>query len=110
MKIPADLLVPYPNGKDRFTDAQGTRPVTGSATLASDLPEELPKPRQTSEAAPEYDRRAARPLGEGESSPAPQLERRHDDRRQKNIPTTLDTRLTRARRRSAGSAPINIEI
>ena len=110
MRLPADLLLPYPNGQDRFTGAPGTRPVTGSAPLASDLPEGLPKPRQAAEAVPEHDRRAARPLGEGESPPAPLSERRHDDRRQKNVPTTLDTRLTRSRRRSAESAPINIEI
>lgn len=108
MRIPTDLLEPYPNGKDRFAGTPGTRPVAGSAPLASDLPEGLPKPRQTPEAAPEYDSDAAHRSRDGEND-TPQ-ERRHDDRRRKNVPTTLDTRLTQARRRSTEPAPINIEI
>ena len=112
MRIPTDLLEPYPNGKDRFAGTPGTRPVAGSAPLASDLPEGLPKPRQTPEAAPEYDSDAAYRSRDGENDTphAPPQERRHDDRRQKNVPTTLDTRLTQARRRSTEPAPINIEI
>ena len=112
MRIPAEALLLYPTDNDRFSETRGTRPVTGSATLASDLPEGLPKPRQTPEAAPEYDRHATYRSRDGENDTphAPPQERRHDDRRQKNIPTTLDTRLTRSRRRSAESAPINIEI
>jgi len=75
--------------------------------LPSDLPEGLPKPRQTHEAPPEHDEQAAQGQHNGESDSP---ERRHKDRRQKNSPTTLDTRLTQARRRSAGPAPISIEI
>ena len=112
MRIPADALLPYPTDGDRFFEARGTRPVAGSAGLASDLPAGLAKPRKTHEAAPEYDKDAAHRSRNGESDTpqAPPQERRHEDRRQKNVPTTLDTRLTQARRRSAEPAPISIEI
>jgi len=105
MRIPAEILSsPYPNESDRFADTHGTRPVNGSARLPSDLPEGFPKPRQTPEASAEHGQQAARPDDGGSNSP----ERRRQDRRQKNVPTTLDTRLTRSRRSSA--SPINIEI
>ena len=98
MRIPAEILLPYPNEGDRFTDPQGTRPVGDSARLPSDLPEGFPKPRQALDAAPERDEQDDN------------RERRHNDRRQKNMPITLDTRLTRSRRKSASPAPISIEI
>ena len=109
MRIPAEALLPYPTGSDRFSAVHGTRPVTGSANLTSDLPGGLPQPRQTPEVTPDDDRHAARRQSDGESPHDNPQERRHDDRRQKNIPTTLDTRLTRSRRQAEASAPIDIE-
>ena len=109
MRIPAEALLFYPTGSDRFSAVHGTRPVTGSANLTSDLPGGLPKPRQTPAAPPDDDGHAARRQGDEETPRDNPQERRHDDRRQQNIPTTLDTRLTRSRRKSEASAPIDLE-
>ena len=106
MRIPAEALLPYPADSGRFADAPGTRPVPSSATLTGQLPESLPHSRQTPLPLPERDESAAR--SERESEP-PQQERRHEDRRHHNVPVTLDTRLTRPRRKAA-SPEINIEI
>ena len=103
MRIPAEILLPYPNEGDRFTDPQGTRPVGDSARLPSDLPEGFPKPRQPLDASPEHDEQAARRQREANNQ-----ERRQQDRRKKNMPVTLDTRLVRSRRGSASSISVEI--
>ena len=106
MRIPAEALLPYPADSGRFAEAPGTRPVPSSANLTGQLPESLPRTRQTPLPLPERDESAARSEREGEP---PQQERRHEDRRHHNVPVTLDTRLTRHRRK-AESPEINIEI
>ena len=106
MRIPEEALPPYPANGSRLAEAQGTRPVSGSAHLTGQLPESLPQARPTPLPLPERDASAAR--SERESEP-PQQERRHEDRRHHNVPVTLDTRLTRPRRKAA-SPEINIEI
>ena len=97
MRIPAELI--HPNESDRFAQEQGTRPVDVAARLASDLPAGLRKPRQAPEAPP--GKEAAR-------RPEDDQERRQQDRRQKNVPITLDTRVARSRRKS--ESPISVAI
>lgn len=106
MRIPAEALLPYPADGSHFAEAAGTRPVHGSASLAGQLPENLPRARPPLAPAPQRDEPAAR---EQRADEPPQQERRHEDRRQRNIPVTLDTRLTRSRRKSS-SPEVNIEI
>ena len=104
MRVPAEVLLRYTNESDRFAEAHGTRPVNGSARLESDLPEGFPTPRPP-EASPGHNRYATLSQRD-EKKDAP--ERRQGERRQKNMPVTLDTRMTRSRRQSA--SPINVEI
>jgi hypothetical protein len=106
MRIPTEALLPYPADSGRFAEAPGTRPVPSSANLTGQLPESLPRTRQTPLPLPERDESAARSEREGEP---PQQERRHEDRRYHSAPVTLDTRLTRSRRKPK-SPEINIEI
>jgi hypothetical protein len=96
MRIPAEALLPYPADSGRFAETPGTRPISGSANLTGQLPESLPRAQQT----PTHKESSGhREHARGEGEP-PRQERRHDDRRQKSVPVTLDTRLTRPRRRS----------
>ena len=107
MRIPDDATLPFPSKRDRSAKDRGTRPVSGSPSLANEFPERFPRPRQTLTAPPERDESAARSEREGGNDAQP--ERRHEDRRHHNVPVTLDTRLTRPRRKPA-SPEINIEI
>lgn len=112
MRIPEEALPPYPANGSHFAEASGTRPVSGSASLTGQLPESLPHARPTplsrpkSEARDEHDEGDAR---DQRPEQAPPQDRRHAERRQKNVPVTLDTRLTPSRRRSA-SPTVNVEI
>ena len=106
MRIPDEALLPYPANSSHFAEATGTRPVAGSASLTSQLPASLPRARPPQAQLPQRDEHIARDQREGVP---PAHERRHEDRRQKNVPVTLDTRLTRSRRKSA-SPEVNIEI
>ena len=109
MRIPDEALLPYPANSSHFVEAPGTRPVAGSAHLTGQLPESLPRARPPQALLPErdeHDEHIARDQHEGAP---PAQERRHEDRRQKNVPVTLNTRLTRSRRKSA-SPEVNIEI
>lgn len=99
MKIPAEAL--NANENDRFAQAQGTRPVDVAARLASDLPEGFPTSRKILDLPPEGDKPAARRSG---NNP----ERRQQDRRQRSIPITLDTRLARSRRKSESQISVAI--
>ena len=101
MRIPEEALPPYPANGSRLAEAQGTRPVSGSAHLTGQLPESLQQARPTPHPLPERDASAARSEREGEP---PQQDRRHEDRRHHNVPVTLDTRVTRPRRRSTDPA------
>lgn len=92
MRIPADAVLPYANEIDHFADAQGTRPVDGSSPLPADLPDEPATPRGLREPA------GIRP------------ERRKADRRKTSVPVTLDTRLTRSRRKKGQPSPVNIRV
>jgi len=105
MIIPADAVVPYANDNDRFSDRQRLRPVDGSSKLPADLPEQL---RQHVEHTVEHDKLAeGNPLREAQYATQ---ERRQNDRRQKTMPVTLDTRLTRSRRKSGQPSPVSIKI
>ena len=106
MRIPDDATWLFPSERDRSAKDRGTRPVSESPSLASEFPERFPRPRPALTTSPERDESAARDPRESEPQ---QQERRHEDRRHQNVPVTLDTRLTRPRRKAA-SPEINIEI
>ena len=106
MRIPDEATLPFRSERDRSATDRGTRPVSGSPSLASELPERFPRPRPALATPPERDESTARDPRESEP---PQQERRHEDRRHQNVPVTLDTRLTRSRRKPAAPA-IDIEI
>jgi len=106
MRIPAEALGPYLSDSERFAEGQKPRPVNELSGLHADLPESLPEyePNVGTPSAPTQDERRH---GRGRDSADPER-RQGDDRREKNLPITLDTRTTRGRRQSTSSIDFEI--
>lgn len=117
MKIPADARSPYLSESDSkaIADGQRAEPVEGPARIRTTLPHTGSERgrgherggRAASESAPR-----SRLPGQMQTNPDSPVgeERRKEERRKKDIPVMLDTRLTRRRRTGSGDQPINFRI
>jgi hypothetical protein len=104
MRIPENALRRYRKleESDIFFEGRGPWPVEALNGLSANLSEASRRPGQglenSSTQTPE------REEGNGAK------DRRHGERRKTNTPSTLDTRVTRNRRKSAWSSPLSIKI
>jgi len=112
MKIPVEVLLPHFNESDRLAEGQGPKPVDSLSGLRADLPDSFPTPMQAfADKIKRLEQVQKRRHNSGQHKPENGFhERRHEERREKNIPVTLDTRLTRSRRKSACASMISIKI
>jgi hypothetical protein len=110
MRIPAGALGPYFNESGIFSESRQPRPVEALSGLRTDLPDALAKPGQPFENT--IERTTERPTErtierDGENGAE---ERRQGERRKKNTPSTLDTRVRRNRRKPAWPSTVSIKI